>query len=46
MLTALNILFIGLGITAYVAAHAYVVFVLKAPAARRVYESTHRRGQA
>jgi len=38
MLDSLNTLFIGLGIAAYVSAHAYVLLVLKAPAAKRAYE--------
>lgn len=44
MLTALDTLFITLGVAAYVGVHAYVVFGLKAPAARRALELTHRRG--
>ena len=38
MSNALNTLFISLGIAAYVSAHAYVLLVLKAPAARRAHE--------
>ena len=34
----LDTLFITLGVAAYVAAHAYVLLVLKAPAARRAHE--------
>ena len=34
MFTAIDTFLIGFGVTAYVAAHAYVIFVLKAPAAR------------
>ena len=43
MLDALNTLFISLGIAAYVSAHAYVLSVLKAPAARRACELAQRR---
>lgn len=42
MLDTLNTLFIGLGIAAYVSAHAYVLLVLKAPAARRTHELSQR----
>jgi hypothetical protein len=42
MLESLNTLFIGLGIAAYVGTHAYVLLVLKAPAARRAYELSRR----
>jgi hypothetical protein len=42
MSESLNTLFIGLGIAAYVSAHAYVLLVLKAPAARRAYELARR----
>lgn len=38
MFTAIDTFLIGFGITAYVAAHAYIVFVLKAPAARAASE--------
>ena len=37
-----NALFISLGIAAYVGTHAYVLLVLKAPAARRTYERSRR----
>ena len=42
MLESLNTLFVGLGIAAYVGTHAYVLLVLKAPAARRAYELSRR----
>lgn len=42
MFTALDILLSGFGITAYVAAHAYVILVLKAPAARAASDLPHR----
>ena len=42
MLESFNTVFIGLGIAAYVGAHAYVLLVLKAPAARRAYELSGR----
>jgi hypothetical protein len=42
MSESLNTLFIGLGIAAYVSAHAYVLLVLKAPATRRAYELARR----
>jgi len=42
MLESLDTLFISLGIAAYVSAHAYVLLVLKAPAARRKYELSRR----
>lgn len=44
MLESLHTLFIGVGVAAYVSAHAYVLLVLKAPAARRAYEQSRRRG--
>ena len=43
MFASLDILFISLGIAAYVSAHAYVLLVLKAPAARRAHELARRR---
>ncbi len=44
MFTALDTFLIGFGITAYVAAHAYVIVVLKAPVAREAFELRSRRG--
>lgn len=43
MFASLDTLFISLGIAAYVSAHAYVLLVLKAPAARRAHELSRRR---
>jgi hypothetical protein len=43
MFASLEPLFISLGIAAYVSAHAYVLLVLKAPAARRAHELSRRR---
>jgi hypothetical protein len=43
MFTSLEPLFFGLGIAAYVSAHAYVLLVLKAPAERRAFELSRRR---
>lgn len=40
MFATLDTLFISLGIAAYVSAHAYLVLVLKAPAAKRAYEQS------
>lgn len=42
MSDTLNTLFISLGIAAYVGTHAYVLLVLKAPAARRAHELSQR----
>lgn len=42
MLELADTLFISLGIAAYVGTHAYVLLVLKAPAARRTYERSRR----
>ena len=42
MFPSLDTLFISVGIAAYVSAHAYVLLVLKAPAARRAYESSRQ----
>jgi hypothetical protein len=42
MFSSLDTLFISFGIAAYVSAHAYVLLVLKAPAARRAYESSRQ----
>ena len=42
MLASLDTLFISLGLAAYVSAHAYVLLVLKAPAAKRDYELSRR----
>jgi hypothetical protein len=42
MFATLDTLFIGLGIAAYVSAHAYLLLVLKAPAARQAYEQSRR----
>lgn len=44
MFTALDTFLIGFGITAYVAAHAYIIVVLKAPGAREAFELPRRRG--
>ena len=44
MLESLQTQSIGLGVAAYVSAHAYVLLVLKAPAARRAYEQSRHRG--
>jgi hypothetical protein len=38
MFSALDTFLIGFSVSAYVAAHAYVVFVLKAPASRNALE--------
>lgn len=38
MLAALNTLFIGVGVAAYASVHAYVLLVLKAPAAKAAQE--------
>lgn len=42
MFTALDTFLTGFGVTAYVAAHAYVIFVLKAPAARAASDLQHQ----
>lgn len=42
MFATLDTLFIGLGIAAYVSAHAYLLLVLKAPAAKQAYEQSRR----
>lgn len=42
MFATLDTLFIGLGIAAYVSAHAYILLVLKAPAARQAHEQSRR----
>jgi hypothetical protein len=46
MFASIDTLFVSLGIAAYVSAHAYVLLVLKAPAARQAYEQSRQRGQA
>ena len=43
MSTALDTFLIGFGIATYVSAHAYVLLVLKAPAARKALELPRRR---
>ena len=45
MFATLDTLFISLGIAAYVSAHAYILLVLKAPAARQAYEQSRRQGR-
>jgi hypothetical protein len=42
MSASLDTVIISLGIAAYVSAHAYILLVLKAPAARQAYQLSHR----
>ena len=44
MFPAIDTFLIGFSITAYVAAHAYIIVVLQAPRAREGFELPRRRG--